>query len=104
MIEFAKAVAIEDELHRRGIALKRVGRELVGPCPVCGGADRFAVHLGKQLWNCRGCGVGGDVIDFVRHHDGCDFASAIITLTGDGVGGVGGRLRWLHASTRVAYS
>jgi len=83
MIEFAKAVAIEDELHRRGIALKRVGRELVGPCPVCGGADRFAVHLGKQLWNCRGCGKGGDVLDLVQHIDGVGLGGAVRTLTGE---------------------
>ena len=83
MIEFAKAVAIEDELHRRGIALKRVGRELVGPCPVCGGTDRFAVHLGKQLWNCRGCGKGGDVLDLVQHIDGVSLGRAVRTLTGE---------------------
>jgi phage/plasmid primase-like uncharacterized protein len=84
-IDGARTIRIEGEIVRRGIELKRAGAELIGPCPKCGGSDRFAVHIKKQLWNCRGCGVGGDVIDFVRHHDGCDFASAIITLTGDGV-------------------
>src|SRR5262249_43897439 len=79
----AKSIAIESELSRRGIALKRAGRELVGPCSVCGGTDRFAVHIGKQVWNCRGCAKGGDVIDLVQHLDGVAFGKAIKTLTGE---------------------
>jgi hypothetical protein len=79
----AKSVPIEAELARRGIALKRVGRELVGPCPVCGGRDRFAVSIAKQVFNCRGCGARGDIIDFVRHLDGIGFAAAVTTLTGE---------------------
>jgi hypothetical protein len=35
-IERARAVRIEDEIARRGITLKRVGTEMIGPCPVCG--------------------------------------------------------------------
>jgi hypothetical protein len=58
----------------------------IGPCPVCGGSDRFAIHTQKQLWNCRNCGVGGnDAISLIRHMDGCGFVSAITTLAGDGV-------------------
>lgn len=76
-------VAIESELARRGITLKRAGRELVGPCPRCGGRDRFGVHLGKQIWNCRGCGKGGDVIGLVQHLDGCGYRDAVETLTGE---------------------
>lgn len=82
MIETAKAVAIDGELARRGVKLKRFGRELVGPCPACGGRDRFAVNVAKQIWNCRGCARGGDVIDLVQHLDGTGFATAIETLTG----------------------
>ena len=82
MIDRARAVPIADEIARRGIQLRRVGAELVGPCPLCGGTDRFAFHLGRQLWNCRGCGVGGDVITFVRHVDGCTFKEAVNLLTG----------------------
>jgi DNA primase len=44
------------------LKLRRSGRELVGPCPVCGGTDRFSVNTVKQLWLCRGCGKSGDVI------------------------------------------
>ena len=40
------------------LGLKRVGREHVGPCPVCGGSDRFHVRdgpNGRTSWGCRGC-------------------------------------------------
>jgi DNA primase len=74
---------METELHRRGVRLKRVGHELIGPCPVCGGVDRFAVHIAKQIWNCRGCAKGGDVVDLVQHLDGVDFAAAVETLIGE---------------------
>jgi phage/plasmid primase-like uncharacterized protein len=82
-IERARAVRIEDEIARRDIKLKREGAELVGPCPVCGGRNRFAVNTRKQVFNCRGCGTGGDVIKLMQFLDGCDFVSAIGTLVGD---------------------
>jgi Zinc-binding domain of primase-helicase len=50
-VVIARSVPIETELGRRGIHLKRQGRELVGPCPVCGGDDRFAINIKKQVWN-----------------------------------------------------
>ena len=55
----AREVRIEDEIVRRGITLKRSGAELIGPCPKCGGEDRFAVNLNKQVFNCRGCNARG---------------------------------------------
>jgi hypothetical protein len=89
-IELARCVRIEDELQRRGIKLKRQGTELVGPCPICGGNDRFSINTKKQCWHCRKCDagddVGADTIGLVRHLDGCDFVTAINTLTGNGVG------------------
>ena len=35
--------------------LKRVGAELIGPCPNCGGKDRFGVRVSDGLFNCRKC-------------------------------------------------
>jgi len=79
----ARAVPIVDEIRRRGINnLKRVGDEYVGPCPKCGGDDRFAVHTKKNIFNCRNCSVGGDVIQLVEHLDGVDFKTACETLVG----------------------
>jgi Toprim domain/CHC2 zinc finger len=80
-IAVSRAVRIEDEIGRRGIKLR--GKvERVGPCPVCGGADRFAINTRKQAFNCRGSRAGGGVIDMVMHLDGCTFAEAIHTLAG----------------------
>ncbi len=79
----ARGVRIEDEIARRGIKLKRTGVEHVGPCPKCGGEDRFAINTKKQIFICRGCDVGGDVIKLVEHLDGVDFIAACTTLTGE---------------------
>lgn len=78
----ARAVRIESELARRGVVLKGKPPELAGPCPVCGGTDRFGVNIKKQMFYCRKCDVGGDVITFVRHVDGCTFKEAVNLLTG----------------------
>src|SRR5215831_12583795 len=84
LITRAKSVPIETELvERRNHLLKRVGGELVGPCPACGGHDRFAVNVRRQIWNCRQCAKGGDVIDLVRHIDNVSVAEAVATLTGE---------------------
>lgn len=66
----------------RGWKLRRAGAELVGPCPVCGGDDRFAIHTAKNVWQCRKCGVGGDVIFLVRHTENCGFIEACEKLAG----------------------
>jgi putative DNA primase/helicase len=80
----ARAVPIEAEIERRSIKLRRQGSELVGPCPRCGGVDRFSVSVRKQKFNCRVCGVGGGVIRLVQHLDRCEFKRAIATLAGGG--------------------
>ena len=82
VVSRAHAVPLDHEIHRRGIRLRRRGRELVGPCPVCGGTDRFAVHVQKQIWNCRQCRQGGDIIALVQHVDGLGFHEAVASLTG----------------------
>jgi putative DNA primase/helicase len=81
-VDLARAIPIESEIERRGIRLK--GRtERVGPCPVCGGTDRFGVNTSKQVFNCRGCVRGGDVIALVQLLDGCDFLTAVEKLSGE---------------------
>jgi putative DNA primase/helicase len=78
----ARSVPIEEELARRGVNLR--GKiERCGSCPKCGGDDRFSINTAKQIFNCRGCDTGGDVIDLVRHLDGVDFTTACTTLAHD---------------------
>ena len=83
----ARAVDIVDYARRRpDLKLKssRGGRDLVGPCPQCGGDDRFAVTstARKKVFRCRGCGAKGDVIALVEFLDGIDFTHAVEKLTG----------------------
>lgn len=85
-IQAARAIRIQDELLRRGIKLRRVGSEMVGACPKCGGDDRFSINTKKQVWHCRHCkpdNITGDVIGLVQHLDGCDFAIAVRILVGN---------------------
>jgi hypothetical protein len=82
-VERARSVRLEDEVARRGIKLKRVSSiERAGPCPKCGGTDRFSINTRKAVWNCRHCNHGGDVIALVIHIDGVSFSEAVERLTG----------------------
>jgi phage/plasmid primase-like uncharacterized protein len=82
-IDRARDVPIEDELSARGHRLRCCGAEQIGPCPVCGGHDRFSVNPSKRVWNCRGCGKGGDVISLVCRIEGCTFPEAVEKLSGE---------------------
>jgi RecA-family ATPase len=87
LIEQARNVPIEEVIARHGIKLRRSGQERIGPCPKCGGTDRFSINNTKGVFNCRGCQRGGDVIALVEFLDGVDFPHAIETLTGNGLNG-----------------
>lgn len=59
------------------------GREMVGPCPKCGGTDRFSINTGKNLFNCRGCGIAGEgVIKLVMLSEDVQFVRACEIITG----------------------
>jgi putative DNA primase/helicase len=83
-VERARAERIENVIAERGILLKGNDKSRCGPCPVCGGTDRFWINTKKQAWGCRKCDIGGDVIALVEHLDGVDFKTAVTTLTRDG--------------------
>ena len=72
------------------------GGEWAGPCPFCGGRDRFSVQpnaKGKGRWFCRGCGDGRwhDAVDYVRRRDSLGFREALGRLGIDGGGNTGPR-------------
>jgi hypothetical protein len=86
LFERGRRVSIADEINRRGIILKRRGAELIGPCPLCGGKDRFSVNPSKGVWNCRGCkppDTAGDIIGFVQHFDKLTAVEAASKLVGE---------------------
>src|SRR5215831_12700108 len=92
-VERARAVRIETEVGRRGIKLNGNGHERAGPCPKCGGDDRFSINTTKGVWHCRGCDRGGDVTELVEHLDGTDFLHACERLTGEPPPRANGRAR-----------
>lgn len=74
MIDAAKALSPSDAAARLGISgLKPHGVEMAGPCPVCGGRDRFSISPKKAKWLCRRCDRGGgdglSLAGFVMAHD-----------------------------------
>jgi hypothetical protein len=59
------------------------GIDRAGPCPVCGGTDRFAIHTKKNTFNCRGCEISGaGVIDLVMATENVTFIVACEIITG----------------------
>jgi len=74
----ADILAVAQEL---GATLKRSGAgEWVGPCPSCGGDDRFGVNTVKRVFLCRGS-AQGDIISMVQHIEGCNFVAAVESIT-----------------------
>lgn len=78
----ARALPLREIADSLGLQLRRQGGEMVGPCPACGGTDRFAISLPKNVWNCRRCARGGDAIALVMLATGCDFRAALERLCG----------------------
>ena len=62
------------------------GGEYHGPCPVCGGRDRFHAWPAQgehgTYW-CRGCDIAGDAIQYLRDVEGLSFRQACEKLGKD---------------------
>ncbi len=59
------------------------GGEYHGPCPFCGGRDRFAVWPNGDnggRWWCRHCNRGGDALAFIMEYQALDFNAACEVL------------------------
>lgn len=72
------------DLASKKVNLRKVsgtnGGEWQGPCPGCGGTDRFHVwpnqNEGKGAYWCRGCEKSGDNIQFLRDFEGMGYRQA----------------------------
>lgn len=88
-IERARAVSFDRALGLVGVDAPERG-EYQGPCPQCGGDDRFSVNRAKGVWNCRQCGGGRDGISLVAHSQrlprkGYGFLEACSLLLGEDI-------------------
>lgn len=63
------------------VNLRRRGRNMVGLCPFHGEkTPSFTVYPESDSFYCFGCGVGGDVIGFVRRAENLDYIDAVKLL------------------------
>jgi DNA primase len=77
------AVPILDAVQQYGVQLRRVGRTWQGLCPFhAEKSPSFNVNEQTGRYKCFGCGVGGDVIAFVRETEHLDFVGAMELLAG----------------------
>lgn len=82
-ISEAKARDIVDVLALLQVTgLKGRKPNLAGPCPKCGGDDRFWVDTRKNACGCRICGGGGDTIALVMFVRDVDFKAALDWMCG----------------------
>ncbi|WP_400769348.1 toprim domain-containing protein [Methylosinus sporium] len=81
-LDRARNISLVEAAGLLGLKLPRTG-EYAGPCPACGGRDRFSINPRKAVWNCRGAGGGNDAIGLVEHVRGVDFRAAVEFLTGE---------------------
>jgi hypothetical protein len=85
LVDKARGASFLAALQSLDLRLKRINAaELAGPCPRCGGTDRFSINTKLQVWNCRGCKAkGGDALSLVMHVRGLAFREAVTDLTGE---------------------
>src|SRR3989339_627345 len=63
------------------VSLKQSGQNWKGLCPFHGEkTPSFMVHREKQVWHCFGCGLGGDIFEFIEKFENVDFPEALEIL------------------------
>ena len=66
-----------------GVRLSGRGRVRQGVCPFHEEAEgSFTVYADSERWYCFGCGLGGDVLDFIRRTEDLTLPEAIRRLDG----------------------
>lgn len=83
-LQEAKAVPVDTVVSMLGLAnLRRNGGELTGPCPLCGGVDRFNINTRTGAFLCRKCDLrGGDAPALVMGVYGVSLPKALEFLLG----------------------
>jgi DNA primase len=61
--------------------LRRAGGQMMGLCPFHDeSSPSFSVQPQDKLYHCFGCGVGGDIFEFVMEKEGLGFSEAVEAL------------------------
>ena len=72
-----------DVVEASGVRLRGRGRVRQGVCPFHDEAEgSFTVYGDSERWYCFGCGLGGDVLDFIRRTENLSLPDAIRRLGG----------------------
>ena len=72
-----------DTVEASGVRLRGRGRVRQGVCPFHDEAEgSFTTYEDSQRWYCFGCGLGGDVLDFIQRVENLSLPEAIERLDG----------------------
>ena len=72
-----------DTVEASGVRLRGRGRVRQGVCPFHDEVEgSFTVYADSERWYCFGCGLGGDVLDFIRRTENLSLPEAIQRLDG----------------------
>ena len=75
--------SLGDTVEASGVRLRGKGRVRQGVCPFHDEAEAsFTVYGDTERWYCFGCGLGGDVLDFIRRAENMSLPEAIRRLDG----------------------
>ncbi|MDJ0914416.1 MAG: DNA primase [Desulfobacterales bacterium] len=78
--EISNAADIVD-IVSQSVSLKKTGKNYVGLCPFHSEkTPSFTVSPDKQIFYCFGCGVGGNIFNFLMKQDGISFPEAARTV------------------------
>ena len=88
-----------DAVEAAGVRLRGRGRVRQGVCPFHDEVEgSFTVYADSERFYCFGCGLGGDVLDFIQQAEGLSLPEAIARL--DGSPGLAPRSATRPAPTR----
>ncbi len=72
-----------ETVEASGVRLRGRGRVRQGVCPFHDEAEgSFTVYADSERWYCFGCGLGGDVLDFIQRSEDLSLPDAIARLDG----------------------
>ena len=76
-------VRLEDVVQGYIGQMNKHGGDFVACCPFhAENTPSFVVHQKEQYFKCFGCGAKGDVIEFIKLYEKCDFKAAVEKLGG----------------------